>query len=392
MEIGLYHDSAGTRHAGGVAIYAQWMAAELSKRNEVSLYTQSGEFTELVRSSDIDIIEVPSFSNRIPDALGSYTPISDQNWAKLAMAIWSARSDVIQQMNDDLDVLCTFQWLDDVLLSNAIDVPTVFQYHGLANTGVGVKLRETLSDTEFVLANSHDTATAVRETLGYDVEDVIYPGVDTGAFLPSASPAFTSDDPVILFVGRATERKGAFDLIEAFATLDGDARLCIIGRGNEEVIRGQCERHGVWDSTTILGEIPHHELPNYYAAADVFCLPSYSEGFGMVNLEAMACGTPVVTSDLEAIRAYITNKENGLLVEPGDTVAISNAISRLLDSTELRAALGERGRETALEFSWEQQASRLEEFCINNIGTAAESTTDNERFVRPQAQLSGTHD
>lgn len=387
MEIGLYHDSAGTRHAGGVAIYTQRMAAELSKRHKVSLYTQSGEFTELVQSSDINVIEVPSFSDYIPDALGSYTPISEQNWEKLVMAIWSARSDVTDQINDDLDILFTFQWLDDVLLSNAVDVPTVFQYHGLANTGLGVKLRETLSDTEFVLANSHDTAQAVRETLEYEVHDVIYPGVDTAAFSPNASAAFTSEDPVILFVGRATERKGAFDLIEAFGALETQAQLYIIGRGNEEAIRSACERNGVWGSTTLLGEIPHHQLPEFYTAADVFCLPSYSEGFGMVNLEAMACGTPVVTSDLEAIRSYISHGENGLLIEPGDTADLSNALSRLMDSAALRTALGERGRDTALEFSWEQQAVRLEQFFINNIENATAPTTEPGQFVQPQAQL-----
>ncbi len=374
MRIGFYHESAGTRHAGGIAVYTQHVAAELAKRHDVYVYTQAGDTAELLGRSDAEVVETPSFGERIPNGVTRFLPVNTQDLEKIAMTVWSRHSGLVDHIEEHTDVVFTFQFLDDLLLSNLVDVPTVYGFHSLASVGLGARLRERFSQTDLIVANSHDTARQVSDEFGYEVDDVVYPGVDVDRFRPDAPPAFSSEVPVILYVGRFVERKGIDDLLEAFGRLDEPAELRLVGRGDTDAIRNRCRELDVGGSVTVDGEVPHLELPGYYAAADVFCLPSYTESFGMVNLEAMACGTPVVTSDLEAIEAYVTDGDEGLLLSPGGCDALTDALSRLVDAPARREAMGERARERARSFSWERQGKRLEAFCADVLDESLEQT------------------
>lgn len=367
MKIGFYHNAAGTRHAGGIAVYTQQLAAALSRSNDVYLYTQRGELSSVLTESDVTVVETPSFDDHWLHSVGALTPFTQQDRTKLLMTQWAVRNDVIDHIDDHLDVLVTAQFLDDLLLSNLADVPTVYTFHQFASVGLGIKLRDTFSKTDLILANSDDTARQVSETFGYDIGAVVYPGIDPDHFRPDVDPALSSDDPIILFVGRLIEAKGIDDLLEAVSCLDRRHELHVVGRGDEQRVRRRARDLGIEDSVVVHGEVPHSELPAYHAGADVFCLPSHDESFCMANVEAMACELPVVTTDLEGIESYLANGENGLLARVGDPQDLADKLTMVLDSPHLRTRLGERAREEVQRFTWDEQARRLEHCCYETF-------------------------
>lgn len=370
MRIGFYHESAGTRHAGGIAVYTRRLAVELADRHEVTLYTREGESPSSLADAGVRLVRTPRFGGRRDDVLRRLTPLDGQSVAKLRMALWGVRNGLFEAIDRDQDLLVTFQYLDDLLVSNLVSVPTLFGYHGLASVGLGTHLRERLSRTDHVVVNSADTARRLRAQFGYDVDGVVYPGVDTDRFHPGVEPAADADRPTVLFVGRLVPEKGVFDLLEAVAALDRPLQVRFVGAGALEAVSERARELGIADEVVLRGELAHAELPAEYAAADVFCLPSHEESFGMVNVEAMACGTPVVTSRLPATEAYATDGESAMLVPPGRPDALAATLETVLDSPVLRERLGERGREVALQFSWERVADRFEEVCVSVLADA----------------------
>ncbi len=379
MHIGFYHDAAGTRHTGGVAVYTQRLAAALAETNDVTLYTTGGEIASVLADSAVDIVETPAFDDHPSRLLDPLNPLGAQNREKFLMTLWGLRNGIVDHVNDHLDVLCTAQFLDDLLLSNLVDVPTLYTFHKASSVGFGTRLRDRFSQTELLVANSDDTARQLEATFDYDFEAVVAPGVDTDRFRPDVEPAFESDRSAILFVGRLVESKGIGDLLEAVATLEGEQAVHLVGTGQRDWVRDRAAALGLEDAVVCHGEIPHPELPAYYTAADVFCLPSHRESFGMANVEAMACGLPVVTSDLEGIRSYLANGENGLLAQVRDPQDLADKLEMVLESPALRSRLGERAREDVQDLTWTERAQRFERVCRG----ALESV---EEFDRPSTE------
>ena len=155
------------------------------------------------------------------------------------------------------------------------------------------------------------------------------------------------DDRVVLLVARIVPHKGIEHLVEA-AKYVPDAMFVIIGDGPflPEVRRLAAE-FGVEDRVVIQGKVPYRDLPEYYAACDVFVLPSVSrlEAFGIVTLEAMATAKPVVVSDIPGVREVVTDGVEGLLAEPVNPEDLAAKIRTLLGDAALRREMGARGRE-----------------------------------------------
>ncbi len=163
--------------------------------------------------------------------------------------------------------------------------------------------------------------------------------------------------PIVLFVGRLIYYKGADVLVRALASVDAD--LVMIGRGPlEPELRAIATSLGVADRITWLAPVDDAELIAWYHAADVFCLPSIarSEAFGLVQLEAHASGTPVVSTDLKTGVPWLNQDGvTGLVVPPGDVEALADALRRLVDDPRLRDRLGEQARQRAFaEFTTER--------------------------------------
>lgn len=196
--------------------------------------------------------------------------------------------------------------------------------------------------------------------------DVVPNGVDVarfaaagarGAVVPAAEPGIRR----IVFVGRLEPRKGIATLLEAFALLSedrSDLELLIVGSGPEAPRVAELGARGL--GIHAAGIVPQEDLPAALASAEVVVAPSIGgESFGIVLLEAMAAGRPLVASDLPGYRSVVERGDEAVLVPPGDPRALAAAITRVLDDPRLAAALVARGRERALAHDWPLVAARV---------------------------------
>lgn len=197
--------------------------------------------------------------------------------------------------------------------------------------------------------------------------EIIPNGIDPGRFGGEIAPLpWARDDaPRILFVGRFEEqRKGFKYLLKALPLVRQQfptARLVVVGTGNPEKFEGLIERYGV-RGVDFVGFVPPDELPRYYAACDLFCAPSVrGESFGLILLEAMASGRPVVASDIPGYASVMTSGREGLLVPPHDYQALALALVRVLADRDLRRRFAETGPHTAARYAWPRVAARVVE-------------------------------
>lgn len=221
---------------------------------------------------------------------------------------------------------------------------------------------------------------AMRETVlklhrRVPVLEVIPMGVDLeGSFTPAPGPA-AQRTRTILFVGRLVEKKGLRFLLEAFGRIQDEQlgqgeqhpwELHVVGSGP---LRAELERLalrlGVAARVRFLGGVENRRLPDLYRRAAMAVFPFVvgsdgdREGFGLVLVEALGCGCPVIAGDVPAVRDTITHGETGLLVPPGDAAALAVAIRRLIADPDLGRRLAQAGRERVrIRFDWRVIASR----------------------------------
>jgi phosphatidyl-myo-inositol alpha-mannosyltransferase len=195
--------------------------------------------------------------------------------------------------------------------------------------------------------------------------DVIPNGIDMQRYRNDVQPLAWANDgvPRILFVGRFEEqRKGFKYLLRAMPLVRQqfpNARLVVVGTGKPDKFDDLMARYGVW-GVDFIGFATAEELPRYYASCDIFCAPSIArESFGIVLLEAMASGKPVVATSIPGYASVMTNEHEGLLVTPRDPQAIALALVRTLADADLRRRLAANGMVTAEQYAWPHVASRV---------------------------------
>jgi len=174
-------------------------------------------------------------------------------------------------------------------------------------------------------------------------------------------------EKIILCTAKQYPRKGIADLIKAFALVCKelpDARLIIAGGGPEfKNNQNIAKQHGIDSKINFIGDVSDKtKLAAYYKNSTVFCLPSYHETFGLVLLEAMAAGLPVVTYDTAAI-PETANDENAILVNPGDIDGLADSLCRVLQDKQLAENLGKNSRRKAEKMSWQKSAELFLEAC-----------------------------
>jgi phosphatidylinositol alpha-mannosyltransferase len=196
---------------------------------------------------------------------------------------------------------------------------------------------------------------------------IIPNGVDLERFT-SAQPFEELRDGTlnILFVGRFEERKGLTHLLQAYHRLRKrhvDARLLVIGDGpKRREYRRFVGLRGIRD-VEWLGRVSDEDKVRYFASSDIFCAPNTGqESFGIVLLEAMAAGVPIVASDIHGFKRVVERNVQGLLVEPKNPRALAAALYALSRDPDLRHDMGEAGRARAPEFSWDRVTERIVDF------------------------------
>jgi D-inositol-3-phosphate glycosyltransferase len=238
--------------------------------------------------------------------------------------------------------------------------------------------REIAAQADLLIASTEDERAELVRLYGADPDHVavVPPGVDLAMFQPidrdeARRKIGYSAGRLLLFVGRLERLKGVEVAIRALALLrdraHDDVRLLILGEDSREGDESEKDRlkevaaaAGVRDRVDFLGSVAHHELPFFYSAADVCVMPSYSESFGLVGLEAQACGRPVVGSGVTGLRSVVRDEVSGYLLDSHDPAMYAERIGRLLDNPELALQMGRRGRLLAQRFSWTRTADRLQ--------------------------------
>jgi phosphatidylinositol alpha-mannosyltransferase len=195
---------------------------------------------------------------------------------------------------------------------------------------------------------------------------IIPNGIDYPHFASEVPPLpkYMDHKRNILFVGRQEKRKGLPYLLEAYARLKRerpDIRLIVVGPDGG--MRPACERYvrqQKLEDVVFTGLVPYKELPRYYKTADIYCAPNTGhESFGIVLLEAMAAGTPIIASDIGGFADLLEVGVEGMLVPPRDAAALATAMDHLLSDTVLREQMGRAGTIRAEPYGWDHVSARV---------------------------------
>ncbi len=256
-----------------------------------------------------------------------------------------------------------------VLRSNAA-AATVGTFHAYARQNLGYYYGRPLLRRLF---RKLDACIAVSEPARRFVDryfpanyTLIPNGIDIGRFSPEVPPAprvLRPDRRTILFLGRLEERKGLSTLLDAYQLLRqvrADCQLVVAGEGPLRLgYQRRVEEEGIPD-VHFLGFLPEAEKPAFFTAADIYCAPNTGkESFGVILLEAMACGAPIVATAIDGFRQVVEDGKQGLLVPKSDDARMAEALALLLDQPSLRQRMGAAGRLSAQLYAWPLIADRV---------------------------------
>ena len=355
----------GGTDAGGQNAYVAELATGLARRgHEVTVLTRRDDpsLPPTVRMANGVTIDHVTAGPPEPLSKDLLFPYMDEFAAGLRDRWETSRPDVVH----------SHFWMSgyaSVRAARPLGVPVLHTFHAL---GV-VKKREQgvrdtspperaevekslLHDTDRILATCPDEVFELLRLGGNGQDITVVPcGVDTRVFTPDGPAAPRGPVPRILYVGRMVERKGIGNLITALPGVPG-AELVIAGGPAPELLdedpdirrlRGLADKHGVRRRVRFLGRVEHALLPELYRSADVVaCVPWY-EPFGIVPVEAMACGVPVVVAAVGGLTDTVIDNVTGVHVPPRRPAAIAAALRGLLDDPERRRQLAQAGRDRA---------------------------------------------
>jgi phosphatidylinositol alpha-mannosyltransferase len=246
--------------------------------------------------------------------------------------------------------------------------PVVATFHAYADSSrllaiAAPVLRRIWKRIAVRVAVSNAAAEFVGRPMGDRAMRIVPNGADVELFA-SAHPADLPEGRRILFVNRLDPRKGFRVMVEAFGRLASersDVVLIVAGDGAERPAARELPPDAR-RRVVMLGNVAHEDLPPYHAAAEIFCAPATGrESFGIVLVEAMAAGLPIVATDIPGYREVVRDGIEGVLVPPRDADATADAIDGLLDDADLAKRLAEAGRQRAKRYSWDTVAREIEE-------------------------------
>lgn len=369
----------GGKETGGMNVYVRELSRELGRMGvAVDVFTRSQN------SAVPRLVELGERARVIHVRAGPEAPLERAHvHAHLeefldGVEAWRARHGLAY------DLIHAHYWLSGAValgLRARWGVPVVQMFHTLGrlkNAAVrwpgerepALRLREesrlAASVDRVVAATPFERRHLIRRCgLSPDRVVVVPCGVDTELFRPGLQEQARATlglgpDPLVLYVGRIAPVKGLDTLLEAMARLpDPRARLLVVGGeadeprdGHEARLRRHAAGLGLGERARFVGSQPQERLRAYYVAADVTVLPSYYESFGMVALEAMACGRPVVASRVGGLLTTVRHGVTGFLVPDGDSRALARCLTTVLADPALRQRLGRQGVAWAARHRW----------------------------------------
>jgi D-inositol-3-phosphate glycosyltransferase len=380
----------GGKDTGGMNVYVRDLTRELGKRGVgVDVFTRSQD--EHVPHVLHDL----GYGNRIVHIeAGPETPLSKETLAKYVPDFINGIQDFADSKELRYDLIHSHYWLSGLIafeLRQRWQVPLIQMFHTLAVMKNRVAREEEEESSELrlevegrlvreadrIIAATQAELAQLQWLYRADTNRirVVPPGVDTTRFYPipkDEALEFIGEPArqcMLLYVGRVEPLKGIDTLFEAMAILKREnfldiqpMCLAIIG-GDPEVSREEMssemdrlhalqESLGIGDLVTFLGRRDQDTLQYYYSAAEIVVVPSHYESFGMVALEAMACGTPVIASETGGLAFLIKDGETGFHVPAVDPEALAERLKELMQDEELKSRLGEQAAIYAKEFSW----------------------------------------
>ena len=370
----------GVGDSGGMNVYVRELVAGLAHAGvEVTTYTRewrAGLPREILVEPNHRVIHIPAGQFDVPkEELESLVP----TFTDLVL-------DDIRR-NHPVDVVHANYWLSGLsghALKHELDVPLVTTFHTLARVkaegGDPEPERRERAEAQIIgcadaiCVSCDEEEDQFRRLYGNPpgVLEIVAPGVEHAFFTPgdkrgARAALAMSDGPVLLFVGRIQPLKGVDVAVRALAALGRrDAQLYVVGgasgsNGDTEVLRVQSliAELGLTRQVHFVEAQAHHMLSTYYRAADAVWVPSRSESFGLVALEAAACGIPVIANAVGGLLSLVDHGRTGYLVADRDPEVFAKYTAELLDNPALAAAMGIAAAERGRRYTWSFAAARL---------------------------------
>jgi D-inositol-3-phosphate glycosyltransferase len=398
----------GGKDTGGMNVYVAELTHELGREGiHVDVFT---------RSQDEHVPHVMhnlGYGNRVVHIpAGPEHPLPRQELTDHLATFAEGIRDFAAAKGMHYDLIHSHYWMSGIaagILKETWHVPVLQMFHtlGLMKNRIAQSPaeiegdyriegeRKVMVDVERIIAATQAEVAQLQFLYQVPPEkiSIVPPGVDIGRFYPI--PEDEAKDAIgegkcprlLLFVGRIEPLKGIDTLIRALAmvrqsgAMDHECySLAIIGGEPDapheelsvEMVRLQalCRELGLEDLVVFLGKRSQETLPYYYSAAEIVIMPSHYESFGMVALEAMACGTPVVASQVGGLAFLVQDGITGYVVPGGDPETLAKTLEKLMKDPELRGRLGQQAAEYAKFYSWDKIAARIknvyEEMLENN--------------------------
>jgi D-inositol-3-phosphate glycosyltransferase len=387
----------GGKEAGGMNVYVRELARELGRRG-----VAVDIFTRAQRRSEPQIVELGPNARVVTLRTGPAAPY-DKNWVLDYLPEFVKRIRCFADGQDlSYDLIHSHYWLSGVAaleLRNMWGVPVVHMFHTLgamknqiATTPVWGESGERIAiegrllrEVDMIVAATRLDRAQMQFHYGTEAERVVVIpcGVDTTTFRPydqtvARQRLGLAAEPtkIVLFVGRIEPLKGLDTLIRAMAILAdrGDVsrselQLLVVGGdahahadqwgGEERRLRALVQALGITEIVQFIGSRTQGQLPLLYSAADVVAVPSHYESFGLVALEAQACGTPVVASRVGGLTFTVEDGVSGFLEPWNDPSAFAGRIEELLLHEELRKTMGAQAIVNARQYAWPHIAERV---------------------------------
>lgn len=383
----------GEEDTGGMNVYLRELSAAMASSQDV----QIDIFTRRQSSDTISIKVVSPQIRVIHLKAGPTYPVGRKKPFDYLPEFTANLERFIIQEQRRYDVVFTHYWLSGLAgewITQRLEVPLVHTYHTLA-----FLKKQVLEENEHprrMTAEHHLARVAVRiialsseekrhlvEEYGIPSEKVrvIFPGVNTRLFHPVREEATAGDlgrrpgQHTLLYVGRIEPIKGLSHAIEALAVLRQtnrplfeNLRLVVVGGGKPSELTQTAEyarlkeimeQKSLHGKVLFLGSREQTELKRYYSAADALVVPSLYESFGMVVLESLACGTPVIVSRIGKMKSIVKEGRNGLSFPPARPDSLAFAVERFYASRESLWSKDQIRSDIIMEFSWERSAAEV---------------------------------